>query len=244
MIRVVYALLTGIALGTGFLGMQPLAQPATGATSENPLRAYEVRKDRFITYDFSEEARNREKVDFPVNLIFGHDADINKVKDAMEETYYFGKRHIGPIEVGASTAYARVNDGPEGNGGEWDADAGRKNAACQHPAQNEPNAFHFRVYAPPNTDHFVNQQWGRFIIATSHIDHNECDFIEDVGPDTRTWSGYSENAEWKIATDALHYFGARHVFRDRVYIGNYEPTEEEGAHIWQSNGQATWITVK
>jgi hypothetical protein len=239
-------LLVVVALASIYLALAPIAERAGSATAARPLEAYEIQGDRFSNYDFLSDSYKQDNVDWAVNLIFAHGGTIGRVKEQLEEPFDYGKEQIDiwgidPIDVGASPMWARVNDGPQGSGGEWDKDSGRKTGKCQTFV--EPNIFHFRIYAPEDTDHFVNQKWGNYVIGTSHIDHNECN-ASIAGGDNGTpgWAGASEQAEKFIANWSERYFENSEVYRDRVWLRNWN-IGEKVEHWWVNDGKATFIDV-
>jgi len=245
--RLIVLLLGGAAFLFAYLALAPVAQRATSATPNKPLHVYHMQGDQFSTYDFEEETYKPGKVDFAVDLIFAHGGTVSRVKEQLDDDFPWTKRSIDlpgfdPKEYGNSTNYARVNDGPEGSGGEWDQDAGNKTSGCQ--TKEEPNTYHFRVYAPEDVDHFVNQKWGNYIIGTAHVDHNECPPAYSGGHDgTPKWSGRSEKSERMVAYYSTQDFDNAKVFPDKVWLDNYEPRDESTNHYWLNDGRATFINV-
>ncbi len=224
-------------LGVAALLLAPgslLAPGAVGHTAGNPLHPKVIHADKFENYDFGSKSARRNNVDWAVDLIFGHAATTEKVRDAMDETFHFGP------PIGSSALGDSYENGHWG----WSESAGRKTLPCEVTEEDDPfyegpgihNIFHYRIYGPEGSNHFVNQQWGDFVYATAHIDHDECH-----GPDT--FSGKSEYAEHWIANEAEYYFGRRHVWRDQVEMDNVEPKRPDGADIWNNDGFATFVYV-
>ncbi len=245
-VRALALLLAAATLASIYLALAPVVERAGSASSRNELNPYEILGDRFSNYDFSSEEYDRDNVDWAVNLIFAHGGTIGRVKQQLDDPFDFGKDDwdfpiFEPVEAGATEAHARVNDGPQGSGGEWDEDAGRKTHRCQ--SLEEPNVFHYRIYAPPDVDHFVNQKWGNYIIGTSHIDHNECGSLATGGTDgTPAFAGRSERAERMVAYHSAANFDNARVFPDKVWLRNWEFSEKAN-HWWENDGKATFIDV-
>jgi hypothetical protein len=129
---------------------------------------------------------------------------------------------FGGETILGSNMYAYMNDG---SGYQWNNDKGSKSIAAHN--------FHIRTYAA-NDDRMYNIYWGYYVMSTTHYDYFEW---LPWG-----WSGYSEDAEAEAAQ----------VCRDKGYTvyedyANFynveEPTWQEGKHIWQSNGLATYVNV-
>jgi hypothetical protein len=239
--RFLSVLLLAVALTSAYLAIEPFANLATGAkTFPAKLKAYTIEDNRFSNYDFGEEKFDSENVDWAVDLIFAHGGTVNIVKDKLDDVFWFGRRKIPVLgtDYGTTPMHARVNGG---FGGEWDEDAGRKTAPCQ--TDDEPNAFHYRIYGPHRPiDHFFNQKWDAFVVATSHIDHNECPgpiFPEGDGK----WYGHSELSEFRVAIESASAFPRSRIFLDQVHLNNNEGYREEGNHLWENNGLATFIAI-
>jgi hypothetical protein len=216
--------------------------PVLGASGESAiqLHPYKIFEDRFEDYDFSEKKVSLEYVDNPIDLIFGGAANIDKVKSDMADEFPVGKKDIPVIgNLGASTAHGLIDDG---EGWEWDSDAGRKTSVCEDESPTGPDVYHFRLYAPPATDHLRNPAWGNYVVGSSHIDHNECEHHLGIG---EYWVGKSEKAERYIAHVCEYVFGKRHVMRYYALLGNAENgTGETGDHKAENDGYATFIQVE
>jgi hypothetical protein len=235
-----------MALVSAYLAFAPVIAPATSATAFRELNPYEIQGDRFSNYDFPNEEYKRNNIDWAIDLIFAHGGTVGLVKETLNSPFDYGKQSIDlpgfdPKEFGASDAYARVNDGPQGSGGEWDSDAGRKTNRCE--TKIEPNIYHYRVYAPPDVDHFVNQKWGNYVIASSHIDHNECPSGIASNDGTPSWSGRSEHSERIVAYNSSLNFPNAIIYPDKVWLRNYQPKDETTNHYWLNDGKATFINV-
>jgi hypothetical protein len=216
------------------IALTPVIQSAFSATASRSMKPYKILNDEFMVYDFLSEGEGSarsDNVDWAINVIFAHDATINTIKNAMHGFYNVGYNY-GATE---SRMYARINDGP---GWTWDRDGGMKSAAC-----GGPNAYHYRIYAPsPPVDHFYNQNWGSYVIGSTHIDHNECaQYNPLAGNDI--WSGHEEWAEAELWEKAKYYFGKNHATADSVVLGNSEPTREVGSHWWENEGRALYVHV-
>ncbi|MDW8059125.1 MAG: hypothetical protein RMK01_03530 [Thermomicrobium sp.] len=127
-------------------------------------------------------------------MVFRTNASVNAVKNI-----------IGGVPS-PSSMYLRANDG---SGWFWDSDGGRKFLISGY-----TNWFHhICLYAPASTDYFYSTAWGRYVLATTHIDRNE--------GTPQAQFGWSETAE--------EYFAAS--FRNR----GYSVSEDT---FWMANNDA------
>ncbi|HEV2791332.1 MAG TPA: hypothetical protein VGV69_08565 [Solirubrobacterales bacterium] len=234
--RILVLLLAAVALASTYLALAPIVEQAGSATSSKELNPYEIQGDKFSNYDFLSKTYSRENVDWAVDLIFAHGGSVNRVKSQLDDPFHQSRTKIDPpgadpVDIGPSPMQMWLNDGGGIEGWEWDEDAGRKTHLCE--TQDEPNVFHYRIYAPKDTDHFVNQKWGNYSVATAHIDHNEC---------TGGWAGKSEAAERMVAYHSTRVFEKARVFPDKVWLRNFELSAKL-VHWWVNDGKATFINV-
>lgn len=194
-------------------------QPAKAAIAEH-LGILRVGSDEFYNYDYSSEENNPENVDWAIDMLFYNDSSVDKVKKDLGTWL---------SQVG-STAYAYF---VTPTGWQWDGDKGRKESFCTTIGDN----VHYRIYGPKGSDRFYNLKWGFYNIASTHIDHNECNVIDK-------WSGASEKAEGIVASDSRRAFGRRHVKEDAINFHNAEKHENVGSHHWEGNGYATIVWVR
>lgn len=188
------------------------------AGSTSNLAQLTIAEDRFYNYDFISQSVSSSNVDWPISMVFHTNAEIDKVKDI-----FFG------AELTANLMYGRVNDG---NGYVWDEDRGTKSGQ-RYSSQLQTYVYlHMRLYAPNPPDYMQNDDWGNFVIGSTHYDQWPFE----------TWSGYSEYAEddfvdigrskgYSVADDWADFF-------------NNEPFREEGSHIWLNNGRGTEMLIK
>jgi hypothetical protein len=209
--RTSLALTLVIAVLLALAGSQAAGEAATASR----LALLSIEEDSFRNYDFLSRSVSASNVDWPINLLFWNNAEVDKVKNGLPYAY-----------VG-STMYARLNDG---TGYVWDADGGRKSSPCPILGQ----ATHYRLYADGD-DRLYNLTWGYYALASSHFDTREC------GPGK--WFGRSEDAEAKIAAAARARWGASRVAEDSISFENAEPYREEGNHIWLNDGLGTTVSV-
>jgi hypothetical protein len=207
--------------------------PADGGDpTTRHLRPVFIGPDSIFNYDFNHEVVSANGIDMPVNLIFWGDADVNAVK-------YLGSGwgECGLLTCGPMHAFLA-----DDNVYNWDSDRGAMKGWICHGTKH-----HFRPYSAP-ADRMFNTKYGYFVVATSHIDHND-------GCPGR-WSGWSENEEMDVANDAAKMFGPAAVKRNAVNLYNPEghkivedngtviwASREDGNHYYQSNGFATKIRV-
>jgi hypothetical protein len=210
------ALLIGLAVAVLTAVGVDTSNAATAAPGR--LGVVHIGDDSFRNYDFKSKRVARNNVDWAVDFVFYNNAEIDRVKNAMD----------GFLPHTGSTMYGRLNDGAASV---WDEDKGLKDKKC--PIKGD--AHHIRYYAPPERDRMYNRKWGYYIIGTAHIDHNECGLGR--------WYGRSEQAEATIELMARDVFGPSKVKRNHRYFFNYEPFRREGNHIWLNDGWATFVKV-
>lgn len=216
----------------------------TPVTAPSPSSAHNARSlgwvgmgrgDWVLNYDFHEQVENgknfSKKADWGVSLLFYNNAEVDKVKEIGDELYdRFGANKHGVVE-----------DKPlqkNGTGGaRWDADAGIKDTRCP---RGDQRAIHFRIYAPSTSmhaerdnDRMYNTTFGYYVIATTHVDHNECW--------RGAWFDGAERAEDHVS--AFYRRKGYAVYEDWAYFYNYEPHRVEGDHTWDSNGYITAINI-
>jgi len=125
--------------------------------------------------------------------------------------------------------YLRANDG---SGWFWDSDAGHKLEIPGYWGW----FHHIRLYAPPSTDYFYSTAWGRYVLATTHIDRNELSLNPQFG--------WSETAEEYFAA----FFRNRgySVTEDTFWMANRDSWPSgrwEGNRYYLNNGYATIVVV-
>jgi hypothetical protein len=161
--------------------------------------------------------------DWPVSLVFAGGASIDKVKDAL--------LRVGFTRRGISHYLAyRLS----GAGLRFDGDRGLK-TSCDRAGTD----VHLRMYAPAQTNRFIDPLYRSVVVATTHLDH-----AEPGCPPGPARFGFSEVAERQVA-EAARGLGWR-VEPDRLSLGNAEPYRRDvgdPAHIWFADGRATVIWV-
>lgn len=207
-------------LAVTVLALSLYAPPVEAATASS-LYDIGIREDHFYNYDFNGEVASAGNVDWAISLVFYNNAEIDKVKNALNP--YLPYSNNGEKD-------AVVNDG---GGYRYDGDRGRKVSPCP------PTGWfqHYRVYADGD-DRLYNLDYGYWIIGSTHFDYNDgCSGAQH---------GYSETAEdWVAYWSGLVWPGR--VFGDYGYLYNYEgyrvETSEGRPHIWENNGYATYVSV-
>jgi H+/Cl- antiporter ClcA len=174
----------------------------------------------FWNYDFDSQSAVSTNVDWPVDLVFYGNASQSKVYSKMGWIW------------GGSNEYQQVN---AGSGPVWVATGGRKNTFCTD--------THYRVYAPP-AGYFVSIWLGDYVIATAHLDKNECGSSPTYG--------WNETAEGNVASRAATVWGAAAVTKNAAGLPdgtstgmllNNAQTGWQGNHYFDNNGQPTLIKV-
>ncbi len=193
-----------------------------------------ISNDGFYSYDFDSQSVNDNNVDWPFNMIWYDEANINDVKSYLSSRGFSGS---------GSAKYAYVYETSNVNAPEWDTDGGKK-SGCYTDSVGNKRFRHTRLYAPtdsPYYDAFFDvYTYGYYIVATTHYDINETSGCDAGNP----WFGYSEDLENYIADLADDNFV---VSRDSYYLNNagygvYDPGVKPGLnHYHQSDGYATKI---
>ena len=194
---------------------------SASASTTTSLKTVHYGGDSFRNFDFDSQKASAGNVDWPVDLVFWGNASVDKV--------YAG---IG-WSLAGSNEYARINDG---TGAIWVASAGRKSGLC--------SGTHFRLYAPP-VGYLSSRKLGHYVIATAHIDKNECFGSAQYG--------WNETAEATVASRAAAAWGTASVQANATLMpdgitstfslfGNAQ-SEQQGSHFFDNNGLPTLIHV-
>lgn len=196
-------------------------QPASASTAPN-LELVTYGHNSFYNYDFDSKSAVGANVDWPVDMIFYGNASVSKVYNK-----------IGWIWSGSSE-YMLLNTG---SGATWVSAGGRKNALCTD--------THYRLYAPAATGYFTDPVLGHYVIATMHLDKNECG--------TSPTYGWNETAEQTLANRAARVWGANAVQHDAAtlpdgtptttLLGNLNETGWQGNHYFDNDGLPTLVKV-
>lgn len=201
------------------LGLAAVQSARANHDDMGVLRIITIREDQFLNWDFHNQG---ESVDWPINLLFWNNAEIDKVK----RQYQFQDGWSG--SGCGHTMWSALTDGYSWT---WDGDDGIKRPclpACM------TSATHLRLYAPPATDRFYNPSWGYYVIASSHKDQSEFCFFG-------TKHGWSEDAE-EHAVDVARSFGW-YAGDDWASFSNPLPNTHLGNHYLQNDGRASHVRV-
>jgi hypothetical protein len=206
------------------------ASPAlAGNPTTTQLNQVGLAGDVWYNYDFTDQIANFDRVDWPVMAIFYNNADVTKIKNGYAQWY---------PKTSNSIKYAAMNDG---NGFGYDSDRGVKLTACPPGGWFE----HMRIYSHGDEvyDRMFNISYGFWVMGTSHFDLNDgCDGSE---------FGWSEIADSWFAQRARERWGANNVFEDCCAMFNVEQQnprrveldENNRNHIWDSDGNATYVFI-
>lgn len=186
-----------------------------GATASNLALLAFSGSDRIYNYDFNSQSLSSGNVDWTANMMFDDNAEIDKVKNLLQPEF----DNTGNVK------YADLRDYPDNYA--WDSDRGIKN-----PAGGCPDNIHMRLYADGD-DRMYNLSDGFYVFGTTHKDINEGCSGEEFG--------YSEDAEAAFVGE----FRDRgySVSEDSVYWSNYEAYREEGNHVWENNGNTSYVHI-
>ncbi|MFI5049634.1 MAG: hypothetical protein ACHQEA_07190 [Gaiellales bacterium] len=191
------------------------------ASTTTSLKTVHYGGDSFRNFDFDSQRASAGNVDWPVDLVFWGNASVDKVYAGIAWS------------LAGSNEYGRLNDG---TGAIWVPSAGRKSGLC--------SGTHFRLYAPP-VGYLSNRKLGHYVIATAHVDKNECFGSAQYG--------WNETAEATIASRAVTAWGAANVQANATLMpdgitstfslfGNAQ-SEQQGSHFFDNNGLPTLIHV-
>jgi hypothetical protein len=214
--------LIGIAAGLiAVLGAISLSDFASGATVNN-LNWIQVRSTTWRNYDFASKVDLNTNVDWPVDFVYLNNSPEPAAIKSRMQAYFPCQKSYCVSKMNAYVSNDIINK-------IWTSDRGMKMLpSCPG------DAYHQRLYAP-GQGRFYNASWGYFVIATSHIDHNELCFPHG-------WSGKSETAE-KYFAFWVSYVGIGAVWTDALRMYNTLRTSNVGGHYWENNGMATEAVV-
>jgi hypothetical protein len=183
-----------------------------------------VNEDGFYNYDCETTTASFDAVDWPVMFVFYGNASVAKVDAALSSR----------LPIWGIDEFMNLSDGA---GWQWVSNTGVKSL-------NLSRAVHLRLYAPGG-QYFTNKAWGKYVIATCHLDINELS--------SSPTAGYSEDAATEIAAMCRSIWGKRNVAANSYAMGNAEPLRTEARtksngdiehHVWQSDGYATMVKVR
>ena len=205
-----------VAVGVALL----LGGAASASTTQN-LKLVSYGKNGFYNYDFDSQNAAANNVDWPVDLIFYGNASISKVYTKINWPWS-GSNEYQFLTTSAGSA--------------WVSSGGRKNTLCTD--------THFRLYAP-KVGYFTDPVLGHYVIATAHLDKNECGSSPTYG--------WNETAEANVAAAATAVWGKAAVTRNATalpdgtstskLLGNVNETGWQGNHYFWNNGLPTLIKV-
>ena len=204
-------------------GVDPLVLPPEGG-GDNYQAIYWNGNRQHYNWDTDGQTLDPMTRDWPVTLLFGNNANVNKVKDGPLAPKY--------DQGGTCAGAMNMRVGPNFAGMVWDSDSGKKTTCCPITGSD----IHFRVYADhdDSPDRLYNVSLGYYVVGTSHHDIRECG--------SSTQYGYSETAEAEIETDA-HNMAGWATIDDWVYLYNSVVTSWIGNRYYESNGWATSVWV-
>ncbi len=152
-------------------------------------------------------------------MLFYNNAEIDKIKNRLDDS---------PWNYGTtgSAKYGRLSD-DGGSSYVWDSDGGKKKGSCTYVYQ------HYRIYADSD-DRMYNPAMGYFVFGATHQDWYECYDVH--------WTAGSERAELLVSNAAAAAFGTTNASNYANFY-NQEPYRQEGIHIWQSSGRASYVSI-
>ena len=211
-----------LGMGLGLVIALTLAASAgtARASTTTTLAKVQYGGDAFWNFDFDTKTVTAGKVDWPVDIVFWGNASIAKVYSKIGWAW------------SGSTEYERLNDG---SGAVWVSSGGRKDTLCTD--------THFRLYAPA-AGYLSNKPLGHYVIATAHLDKNECG--------TSPTYGWNETAEANVAARAAAVWGAAAVRANAATLPDgtatlglftNAQTGWQGNHYFDNNGLPTLVKV-
>jgi hypothetical protein len=198
--------------------------PASASTAPS-IKLVEIGQNSFYNYDFDSQSAVNTNVDWPVDMIFYGNASVSKVYNKIGWFW------------GGSNEYMLVNNG---SGATWVSAGGRKNTFCTD--------THYRLYAPASTGYFTDPKLGHYVIATMHLDKNECGSSPTYG--------WNETAEQNVANRAAQVWGAGAVTHDATtdvpgtttswsdLLDNTNESGWQGNHYFFNDGLPTLVKVR
>jgi hypothetical protein len=106
---------------------------------------------------------------------------------------------------------------------------------------------HIRVHGIPGGSAIAgssgfrfNPFFGYWVWATTHVDHAE----SGAPPCPPPWYAEEDVAAARISAVAVSQPRVIRAFENCCFVWNIEPHRIDGDHIWQNDGQATYIHVK
>jgi hypothetical protein len=197
---------------------------SAGASTTPTLKRVTYGHNSFYNYDFDSQSAVGTNVDWPVDMIFYGNASVSKVYNKIGWFW------------GGSNEYMLLNGG---SGDTWVSAGGRKNTFCTD--------THYRLYAPAATGYFADPVLGHYVIATMHLDKNECG--------SSATYGWNETAEQNVANRAAQVWGAGAVHHDATMLpdgvtstfdllGNFDESGWQGNHYFFNDGLPTLVKVR
>lgn len=195
--------------------------PASASTTTT-LQLVRYGHNSFYSYDFDSQSAVATNVDWPVDMIFYGRASVSKVYSKIGWSW------------SGSSEYMLINTG---SGATWVSAGGRKNTICTD--------THYRLYAPA-AGYFTDPVLGHYVIATMHLDKNECGSSPTYG--------WNETAETTLAKRATTVWGAHAVQHDATtlpdgtststLLNNVNETGWQGNHYFFNDGLPTLVKVR
>lgn len=214
-----------VAVVVAILGVTAavLASSPVQAATAASLHEISNQEDRFYNYDFNSGVASASNVDWAISLVFYNNAEIDKVKLALDPYLPYTQN---------GTKIGGVSD--DGSAYQFDGDQGRKVTPCPPAGEWFP---HYRVYADGD-DQLYNTSYGYYVIGSTHGDYNDgCAGAQ---------AGYSEWAEDWIAYWS-HQVWPDRVHQDYGFLHNAEAfrveTSDNRPHVWDNDGYATYVNV-
>ncbi len=200
--------------------------------SGKPIRYGHLSATGGLYYNYDGNAhKDRNGRDWPIGMIFYRNASYEKVRNIFDGDGFTRKG-------GTQWLGYKSNPGAERR---FDGDKGRKTACDAHGADD-----HYRQYSPSNADRFYDPDYGFFVVASAHEDHD--DGGGDCSQAKRKFFGFSEDVEERLHDLASAHgyavkeryigLGNKEVFRAEARRGSRAPE-----HYWLNDGKATMIRV-
>lgn len=199
-----------------------LTQPTAiaGGTAYRPITALSMGYSDYLkNYDFEGEVDAQNNVDWAVSILAYNGASVDRFKSLLNNQGF-----------GANSTDGKHGRASDGAGYRWDRDAGKKGVTC--PAFS--TTPHYRVYADGD-QYLYNQTYGTYVYASTHRDRDEC------GGGNKSFYG-SEGVEGLIV-NKFSYIG-QPVYHDYASFYNYEPYRAQGTHIWDNDGNASYVNLR
>lgn len=208
-------------IGASLLALALAPAEASAYTAYRQIYALATGDSDYVkNYDFASQYDAQDNVDWPVSILAYNGASIDRFKYLLENQG-FGSQS-------GNDQYGRASDGGENY--RFDGDGGKKGVFCP----SNSTTPHYRVYADGD-QYLYNTTFGTYVYATTHRDRDEC------GGGNRSF--YDSEGVEGLVVGKFGYLGYP-VYHDQYRFYNYNPYRVEGDHIWDNDGNGSYVNLR